>query len=107
MPDELDAVARYVLDGSDADLRRLLGIASVLTPTTRAALAGAPVQPGWMALECGCGPLGAMALLSNLVGPDGRVVGIDFNDATVERARAVVAELRLSNVEVRSGDIND
>lgn len=99
--------ARYVLDGSEDDLRRLLQISSVLTPATRTALAAAPVEPGWTVLECGCGPLGAMPILSELVGPHGRVVGLDFNPGTVDRARSVIERLELQNVEVRTGDIND
>jgi hypothetical protein len=43
MSGDVDAVARYVLDGSDHDLRRLLRISSVLAPSTRAALAAVPV----------------------------------------------------------------
>lgn len=99
--------ARYVLDGSDEDLRRLLGISAVLEPTTRTALATVDIRPGWRAVECGCGPLGAMPLLAELVGPSGSVVGVDFTAATVERARAVVTELGLRNVDVRVADIND
>ncbi|HJQ42539.1 MAG TPA: class I SAM-dependent methyltransferase [Jatrophihabitantaceae bacterium] len=107
MVGEVDVVARYVLDGSDEDLRRLLKISSVLAPTTRAAITAAPIDAGWTVLECGCGPLGAMAILSELVGAEGRVVGLDFNPGTVERARSVVDELGLRNVEVQTGDIND
>ena len=102
-----DVVARYVLDGSDEDLRRLLGIAALLSSNTRTALSAVDVQPGWAALECGCGPVGAMPILSELVGPAGRVVGIDFTADTIVRARSVVAELGLDNVEVRLADIND
>jgi SAM-dependent methyltransferase len=102
-----DAVARYVLDGSDEDLRRLLKISSLLDATTRAALATVDVRPGWRVLECGCGPLGAMPILADLVGPSGSVVGIDFTASTVDRARSVVTELGLSNVQVRVADVND
>jgi SAM-dependent methyltransferase len=101
-----DVVVQYVLDGSDDDLRRLLGISALLTSNTRAALSTVDVRPGWQALECGCGPVGAMPILSELVGPSGHVVGVDFAPDTVARARSVVAELGLRNVEVRVADIN-
>jgi SAM-dependent methyltransferase len=107
MPEVLDPVSRYILDGTDADLRRLLRISSVLDQTTRAALAAAPIEPGWSALECGCGPLGAMAILSELVGPGGRVVGVDFHPDAVQRARQVTTQLGITNVEISCGDIND
>jgi hypothetical protein len=46
-----DAVARYVLAGSDEDLKRLLRISTLLTATTRTALATVDVRPGCRALE--------------------------------------------------------
>ncbi|GAB3360671.1 methyltransferase domain-containing protein [Amycolatopsis echigonensis] len=101
------AAARYVLDGSDEDLRRLLKISALLDAMTRTALATVDIRPGWRVLECGCGPLGAMPILSDLVGPSGQVVGADFAAPTVARARSVVTELGLRNVEVRVADIND
>jgi protein-L-isoaspartate O-methyltransferase len=52
---------------------------------------------GW-AIECGCGPLGCLAVLSELVGPGGTVVGVDFSQATVQRARSVVAVLGIGVV---------
>jgi SAM-dependent methyltransferase len=107
MPTKPDVVVQYVLDGSDEDLKRLLRISALLSATTRAALATVDIRPGWRALECGCGPLGAMAILSDLVGESGHVVGIDFTPSTVQRARSVVHELGLRNVEVRVADIND
>jgi len=42
-----------------------------------------------------------------MVGPAGRVVGVDFNEAVVQRARAVVSALELGNVEVFAGDLHD
>jgi len=107
MSRERDAIARYVLDGSDLDLRRLLRISSVTYPSTRAALPATPIGPGWSVLDCGCGPLGAMAILAELVGPSGHVTGMDFHPPTVDRARTVLKELHLDDIEVRVGDVND
>jgi SAM-dependent methyltransferase len=45
-------------------------------------------------------------VLAELVGPSGRVVGVDFVESTVERARSVIDELGLDNVDVRVGDVN-
>src|SRR5206468_1583311 len=52
------------------------------------------------------GPTGGLAVLSELVGPSGRVVGVDFNASVVERARTVASTLGLANVEVFAGDIH-
>src|SRR5262249_49542788 len=65
------------------------------------------VAEGWRALDCGCGPLGGLAMLAEMVGPSGRVVGVDFNESAVELARSVVATLALNNVEVVVGDVHD
>jgi SAM-dependent methyltransferase len=102
-----DRVKRYILDGSDADLRRLLRIAELMTPYCRAALERVGVQPGWRAIECGCGPIGALAVLADIVGPSGQVLGVDFSEPTVQRAKAVVETLGLSNVDVVAGDVNE
>jgi SAM-dependent methyltransferase len=58
-------------------------------------------------IDCGCGPLGGLAVLAEMVGPGGRVVGVDLSQATVQRARAVVAALELSNVDVIAGDLHE
>ncbi len=58
-------------------------------------------------LECGCRPVRALAVLAELVGPSGKVVGIDFSEPAVQRARSVVATLGLDNVQVFAGDVHD
>jgi SAM-dependent methyltransferase len=42
-----------------------------------------------------------------MVGPSGRVVGVDFNEPAIQRARSVVAALELSNVELFAGDLHE
>jgi ubiquinone/menaquinone biosynthesis C-methylase UbiE len=99
-------IQHYVLDGSDRDLARLLTIAEVQAESARSAIVRLGDVTGWNVVECGCGPLGSLAVLSDLVGPAGRVVGIDFSAATVERARSVLATLGVDNVEVVLADLN-
>ncbi len=41
------------------------------------------VSEGWAAIDCGCGPIGALAVLAEMVGPAGRVVGVDVNEASL------------------------
>jgi hypothetical protein len=72
-----DRVRRYILDGSDEDLRRLLGVAAATQETARSAFRRVGMQEGWHAIECGCGPIGALAVMAEMVGPVGRVVGVD------------------------------
>ena len=108
MAEEVTArVSRYVNDGSDQDLRRLLRGAELVAEPARTAFRRAGVQQGWNVIDCGCGPLGGLAALAEMVGPAGRVVGVDLSPATVQRARAVVSALELGNVEVIAGGLHD
>src|SRR3984957_4267015 len=100
-------VRRYILDGSDDDLRRLLGIAEISAEMARAAFGRLGVQPGWTAIDCGCGPIGGLAGMAGAGGAPGGGIGGGFNPAAVQRARAVVSALELGNVEVVAGDLHE
>jgi SAM-dependent methyltransferase len=102
-----ERVSRYILDGSDPDLRRLLSGAELAAENARTAFRRVGVQPGWNVIDCGCGPIGGLAVLAEMVGPAGRVVGVDVSPAAVQRARAVVTALELGIVEVVAGDLHD
>src|SRR5215472_11870756 len=102
-----ERVRRYILDGSDEDLRRLLGVAETTREMARSAFRRVGMQDGWHVIDCGCGPIGGLAVLAEMVGPAGRVVGVDFSEPAIQRARSVVAALGLSNVELAAGDIHD
>jgi SAM-dependent methyltransferase len=99
--------ARYTFDGGDEDLKRLLSIADMTAEASATALRRSSIGPGWNVIECGCGPLGALHVLAELVGETGRVTGIDLNPDTAERARSVTGSLGLGNVHVFAGDVND
>jgi SAM-dependent methyltransferase len=102
-----EQAGRYVLDSSDEDLRRLLSISEVTTETARRAFRRVGICRGWTAIDCGCGPIGGLAVLAEMVGPAGRVVGVDFSESTIQRARSAVVALGLENVELAVGDIHD
>jgi ubiquinone/menaquinone biosynthesis C-methylase UbiE len=102
-----ERVRRYILDGGDEDLRRLLGVAETAAELARSAFRRAGLREGWNVIDCGCGPIGGLAVMAEMVGPAGRVVGIDFSESAIERARSVVAALELGNVELFAGDIHE
>jgi ubiquinone/menaquinone biosynthesis C-methylase UbiE len=102
-----ERVKRYVLDGTDRDLQRLLSISQEAAEMARAAFRRVGVQEGWSAIECGCGPIGGLAVMAEMVGPGGRIVGIDFSKPAVAQARTVASSLGLSNVEVFEADVNE
>jgi SAM-dependent methyltransferase len=87
--------------------KRLLKIAELSAEPTRTAFRKVGMEPGWRVIDCGCGPLGALADMAEMVGPEGHVVGIDFSEPTVQRARSIASTLGLDNVEVRVGDVQD
>jgi hypothetical protein len=56
-----ERVRRYILDGTDQDLRRLLSISQAAAEMAHAAFCRVGVQQGWHAIDCGCGPIGGLA----------------------------------------------
>jgi ubiquinone/menaquinone biosynthesis C-methylase UbiE len=98
-----ERVKRYVLDGSDEDLRRLLDISQVHAEAARRAFRGVGLGDGGTAIDCGCGPIGGLAVMAEMAGPSGRIVGVDFSEPAIRRARSVVSALGLQNVELIAG----
>lgn len=99
-------IERYVLNGTDEDLKRLLKISDLVADFAQTAIRRAGAQPGWSAIECGCGPLGALPVLAEVVGPSGRVVGIDLNPTAIDRASSIMETLGITNVAVVVGDLH-
>jgi len=83
------------------------GRAEPLGEATNALLDPITLAPGARALDLGCGPGGALERLSELVGPSGRVVGVDQDGASLGAARALVRERELGNVEIVQADARD
>jgi arsenite methyltransferase len=81
-----------------------LPLAAVLSMAgTGNPLALGEIQPGERVVDCGSGA-GADALIAaRLVGPAGRVIGIDMTPEMIARAQANAGEAGLTNVEFREG----
>jgi arsenite methyltransferase len=61
------------------------------------------IQPGERVVDCGSGA-GADALIAaRIVGPTGRVIGIDMTPEMLAKARASASQAGLTNVEFREG----
>jgi SAM-dependent methyltransferase len=56
-------------------------------------------------LDCGCGPIGALPILAELVGADGHVYGVDINERAVAQARTNLDALGVHGVELLAGDV--
>jgi ubiquinone/menaquinone biosynthesis C-methylase UbiE len=63
-----------------------------------AILALAALRPGLCVLDCGCGPGRLTLPAARAVGPDGRVLALDMQEAMLERVRTRAAREGLANV---------
>jgi SAM-dependent methyltransferase len=94
----------YILGSSDTERERLIRQSAAHEPEAIWLLDQIGVQPGWRAVDVGCGPLGILNLLSDRVGPMGSVVGLDNEPRMLEMGRGSVAELGLQNVQLIQGE---
>jgi ubiquinone/menaquinone biosynthesis C-methylase UbiE len=77
-----------------------------MAETARRAFRRVGLGANGAAIDCGCGPIGGLAVLAEIVGPAGRVVGVDFSEPAIQRARSAKAALGLPNVQLVAGDIH-
>jgi SAM-dependent methyltransferase len=79
--------ANYVLGQSAHEQERLMFQARVLRPYTERFLRAAGVAPGMHVLDLGSGMGDVSLLAADIVGPSGRVLGLDRDEKALERAR--------------------
>jgi SAM-dependent methyltransferase len=65
----------------------------------------ANIQPGDTVIDLGSGAGNDCFVARHETGPTGKVIGIDFTEAMIEKARANAEKLGFNNVEFRYGDI--
>src|SRR6188768_181922 len=65
----------------------------------------AKIRKGVVVIDLGSGAGNDAFIARNETGETGKVIGIDFTPAMIERARANVEKLGYNNVEFRQGDI--
>ncbi len=70
-------------------------------------ISAADLQPGEIVLDLGSGGGLDCFMAAKLVGPEGRVIGIDMTDVMLERATETAAKLGCENVEFRRGLIEE
>ncbi len=95
---------QYFLGYREAEQARLQRQAQELAQEARALFDQIGLSAGTRVVEIGCGPQGCLDLLSERVGPSGRVIGVERSEDAVGLARQLVAERGLRNVEVLHGD---
>jgi len=66
-----------------------------------------PINPGEVVVDVGSGSGFDSLIASKMVGPKGRVIGIDMTHEMLNRARSGASEMGVSNVEFREGHAED
>ena len=94
----------YFLGADESEQTRLLAQGEVHRAETEALLDRLEIPAGGRAVDFGCGPLGALDLLSHRVGPAGRVVGLDSQPRMISFAQRSIAERGLANVKLIQAD---
>jgi arsenite methyltransferase len=85
-PDELARVP-------DASVQSFAGVANPF--------ALGRLEPAQVVLDLGCGAGPDLLIAAQMVGPQGRAIGVDMTPAMLARARASADEMGLENVEFR------
>ncbi len=92
MSDDYTQLAGY---NSDADLGLGCGL-----PTQFA-----KIKPGHTVIDLGSGAGNDVFIARHETGPNGKVIGIDFSEAMIDKARTNAEKLGFNNVEFRYGDL--
>jgi SAM-dependent methyltransferase len=58
------------------------------------------IEPGSVVLDLGCGAGTDLLIAAQMVGANGRVIGVDMTSAMLDRVEASAAEMDLGNVEL-------
>ena len=101
-----EATDDYILGRSDSETQRLIIQDQIYRPITRRLFQAAGIGAGMSVLDLGSGGGDVALLLAELVGPKGRVLGIDMNPTILDTARARVAAAGWRNVEFRAGTLD-
>lgn len=96
----------YPLKHEPAELERLNRQGSILAAATRTLLETGGIQPGMRVLDLGSGTGEVSFIVAGLVGPTGRVIGIDRSPDAVAMAEARARQKAVGNVAFVEGDIS-
>ena len=102
MPTQSLDKSHYVIRGGIEGRNRLRILSRVMWPSTLSLLQRAGIRPGMACLDIGCGGGDVSRELAHLVGPAGRVVGMDIDEVKIDLARQEAATLGIPNLEFRA-----
>ena len=96
----------YVLGHTATEQRRLIRQARFLAPATEHFFRDAGIVSGMRVLDIGCGMGDVTMLVEQLVGPAGRVVSVDLDQASIETAQKRASAVGLDNATFHRADIS-
>jgi 2-polyprenyl-3-methyl-5-hydroxy-6-metoxy-1,4-benzoquinol methylase len=96
----------YVLGNTDAEHLRLVRQARLLAPFTERLFRDAGIVAGMRVLDIGCGMGDVSVLAAQLVGPSGRVVGVDSENAVLVKARQRAELAGFENINFLQSDVS-
>jgi ubiquinone/menaquinone biosynthesis C-methylase UbiE len=99
------STSHYALGSTDAEHERLIRQAALLAPLTERFFREACIGPGQRILDLGSGVGDIAMLAARLVGPSGKVVGVERDAGSIARARDRVAEAGLHTVTFTQSDV--
>jgi ubiquinone/menaquinone biosynthesis C-methylase UbiE len=95
----------YVFTDREGEQQRLERQAGLFDPLTEGVFRAAGLGPGMRLLDLGSGAGDVAMLAARLVGPDGKVVGVERDHDAVVAAAARVDRAGLPNVRFVEGDV--
>jgi ubiquinone/menaquinone biosynthesis C-methylase UbiE len=97
--------AEYVLGVNDAEAARLGLQHRLWSERAHGLWERAAIQPGMTVLDIGCGPGHAALDLAEIVGPTGRVIGVEESPLYLKHLHDMAVARRLTNIDRVLGDV--
>jgi len=97
----------YLMGRGERETRRLIAVGEVLNPYTRRLLGEAGLVEGMRVLDVGTGAGDVALIAAEIVGPGGRVVGLDQDPEILRTAFARAEAAGLDNVSFVAGEVRD
>lgn len=92
---------------SEDERQRLIALAKLYEPYTRALFLDAGLEPGMRVLDVGCGVGDVSLLAASFVGQSGQVVGVDIEPRAVQLARIRAEQAGTAQVRFIQGDLRE
>jgi ubiquinone/menaquinone biosynthesis C-methylase UbiE len=93
----------YALTLSEDELRRYRFMADAARQTEQDLWQAAGIAPGATVADIGCGPGALFPAIMDVIGPGGRLIGVDANPGTVAAAQAMIDAHGWRNATVQVG----